>query len=105
MIDLDKILEGLVQRTADGKLKWSRSIGSDRFVTSLDAISLVIVKSDGIGYRLEILDESGEAIEVLDFSVTTEEQDKQLERLHIQARRSALNIQSTLEKLAKALDL
>ena len=38
MIELDQILEGLIQRTADGKLRWSRTVESDQFVASLARI-------------------------------------------------------------------
>ena len=45
MIELGQILDGLVQRTTDGKLKWKQTVPSDRFVTSVDAISIVIMES------------------------------------------------------------
>ena len=113
MIEVGQILVGLVQRTEEGRLKWSRAAQSDRFVTSVDAISLVIMEinefiDEGIvysNYRLNILDESGEVVESLGRYDTSPEQDEQLARLYVLARRSALNIDSTLEKLAKALDL
>ena len=113
MIELGQILTGLVQRTTEGKLKWSRTVESDRFVTSVDAISIVIVEITALmdidvvftSYRLTILDESGEVVESLDHNDTTPEQDEQLARLYVLARRSAHNIDATLEKLAKALEL
>ncbi len=108
MIDLGQILEGVVQRTTEGKLKWSRTVQNDRFVSSVDAISIVIVEIDShrqTTYRLDILDESGETVESLGFQDTTPEQDRELARLYVLARRSALDINSTLEKLAKALEL
>ena len=108
MIDLGQILVGLIQRTTEGKLKWSSSVENDRFVTSVDAISIVIVEIRGRdpNYRLDILnDESGATIESLGFEDTSVEQDRQLARLYVLARRSAFDIDSTLEKLAKALEL
>lgn len=108
MIELGQILEGLVLRTTEGKLKWNRTVQDDRFVTSVDAISVVIVGPQGHqepGYRLDILEESGETVESFGFHDTTVEQDQQMERLYVLARRSALNIDSTLEKLARALEL
>ena len=109
MIELGQILVGLVQRTTEGKLKWSRTVQNDRFVTSVDAISIVILETEdynaNINYRLDILDESGETVESLGYADTTREQDEQLARLYVLARRSAHNIDATLEKLAKALDL
>ena len=108
MIDLGQILVGIVQRTTEGKLKWSRTVENDRFVTSIDAISIVImeIRDRGTHHRLDILDdESGAIIESLSFEDTTGEQDRLLARLYVLARRSAFDIDSALEKLAKALEL
>ena len=61
MNELDKILEGLVQRTADGKLKWNRTVEDRQFVTSIDAISVALRELSGAHFttparhRLEIL--------------------------------------------------
>ncbi len=120
MNDLDKILEGLVRRTADGKLQWSRSVPSGEFVTSIDAISIVIRDpSEGLTfgsgrYQLAIFDDEDDAVAVLESdglfkSVpndrrATPDQTTQLGHLYELARRSALNTQATLEKLAKALE-
>ena len=107
MIEVGQILAGLVQRTTEGKLKWSRAVQSDRFVTSVDAISVVIMEIDATSsnYRLEILDESGETVESLRYPDTSGEEFELLARLYVLARRSALNVDLTLEKLAKALEL
>ena len=108
MIELGQILSGLVQRTADGKLRWTRSVLDDRFVASVDAISVTIEEEGNYSsarYRLDILDESGEIVESLGYRDTTAEQDEELARLYVLARRSAHNIDSILEKLAKGLEL
>lgn len=109
MIELSQILTGLVQRTDEGKLRWNRTAENDRYVTSVDAISIVIQETEGyrgsLNYRLEILDESGETVDSLSFRDTNQVQDWELERLYVLARRSAHNIDLTLEKLAKALEL
>ena len=109
MIGLDHILDGLIRRTTDGTLKWRRSVRDNQFVASVDAISVVIQESDQgriyPDYRLEILDESGQTVEVLHHDNSTEEQDGQMERLFVLARRSALNIDSVLQKLAESLEL
>ena len=110
MIELAQILPGLVQRTTEVKLKWYRSVQKNQFVTSVDAISILVGKieedRDNTLYRLDIFDESGEEIYSLRDQGTWEEQDRQLALLYEEARQSARNnIDSTLEKLAKALEL
>ena len=105
MIELGPILEGLIQRTTEGKLKWSRTVPHDRFVTSVDAIAIVIQVDLGGRYSLEILNEAGETAESLEYLDTTDEQNRQLARLFVLARRSALNTEATLQKLAKALNV
>ena len=120
MSDWDKILSGLVRRTNDGKLGWSRSITDNEFVTSIETISVVVRDTSkgaifGSGrYQLAILDDEDEAVAVLEVNDTlrlvpddrdaTPEQASQLAHLFELARRSALNTQATLEKLAKALE-
>ena len=108
MIELGQILTAVTRRTKEGKLKWSRTVRSDRFIASVDAISIVIVEIARPGanrYRLDILDETGETVESLTYQDTTEEEDQELARLFGLARRSALDVDSTLEKLAKGLEL
>ena len=82
MIDLDQILTGLIQRTDEGKLNWSRTVQQDQFVTSVDTISVMIFEAEG-EHGLDIIDESGGIVESLRFEDTTREQDEQLERLFI----------------------
>jgi len=108
MIELGQILTGLVQRTNEGKLTWSSSAQGDRFVTSVDAISIVIVEVGGFGgpnYRLEIINEAGDTVDSLGYDESTSEQDLEMSRLFVLARRSASDVDVTLEKLAKALEL
>jgi hypothetical protein len=115
MNELDKILDGLIRRTSDGKLNWSRTAEANQFVTSVDTISVIVrrrtVPLSIIGgsvpeFRLEILDDQGTLIEtfVSGDAGTTPQRREDLARLHELARHSALNIQGTLEKLAKALE-
>ena len=108
MIELDQILEGLVQRTTEGKLKWRRGVREGQYVTSVDAISIVVMNDEflePLGYRLEILEESGKTVESLRNRHSTAEQGQQLERLHLEAHRSARESDPVLEKLARALEL
>lgn len=108
MIELGQVLTGLVRRTTEGKLRWSRTVEQDRFITSVDAISVVIEEAgspENARYRLDILGESGEIVESLRYEDTTTEQDRKLARLYILARRSAHNTDEILQKLADSLEL
>ena len=106
MIELGQVVSGLVQRTAEGKVKWNRTVQDYRFVASIDAISVTITEEVPTSrYRLDILNESGETVESLGYHETTGEQDEELARLYVLARRSAYDIDSILEKLAKGLEL
>ena len=109
MTELGKILSGVFQRTTEGKLNWSRAVEKDRFIASAGAISIVIVEEHdnwaGTTHHLNIIDESGETVETLGDHDTTAEQHRQLQQIYVLARRSALDVDSTLEKLANALEL
>ena len=109
MTDLGHILAGLVQRTDEGSLKWNRSVQNNQFVTALDAIVIAVVEYEADWgkrrYRLDIFDEAGELADSFDFRDTTPEQVSQLERLFVLARRSANKVDSTLQKIARALEI
>ena len=120
MSRMDDILSSLVTRTDEGKLKWKPSVDSETFLTSVDTIGIV-VKHMGRNsllkderHRLEILNDQGIKVEILETqddlgSVPTEElatteQARDLSRLYTLARRSALESDMTLEKLARNLE-
>ena len=105
MIEVGQILTGLIQRTTEGKLKWTQSGQNSRFRTSVDGVAVVIREIADPSYVFEIYNESGQMVESLDFQNSTEALDQQLGRLYVLARRSALNTDTTLEKLARGLEL
>ena len=111
MIELGEILKGMVHRTTEGKLRWNRTVENDRFVTSVGAISVAIVytgfnvEEGDETYRLDIFDELGDVVESLGYQDTTGLQDQEMARLFVLARRSALDVDSVLEKLARGLEL
>ena len=105
MIDLNQILRGLVERTEEGKLKWSRGTQNGRFITSVDGVAVAIREIADPSYAFEIFNESGEMVASLDFADSSEAQDQQLSVLFALARISALDVDSTLEKLARGLEL
>ena len=117
---IDEILVGLTERTDEGRLKWRTSANPNRFVSAVGDIAVVVslVEQQGLGqdarFRLEILNDQGvtvEAIETVDsfgfvpeHSRATNEQAQSLSRLFGLARRSALDVASTLDQLTKNLD-
>ena len=122
MTDMDKIIAGLIHRTEDGTLKWKPDFttpSGDEFTVSVDSISVELRRLDPDGftpldrYQLAIRDDEGPMVEILEtadkFGLVandqraTDEQARQMASLFALARRSALNTQATLEKLAKAL--
>ena len=75
-----------------------------QFTTSVDVISVTIFETEA-EHGLDIIDGSGGVVETLRYEDTTPEQDDKLARLYVLARRSALNIDSVLERLAQGLEL
>ena len=120
MSEMDQILEGLIRQTDDGKLSWRPSVPNGAFVTSVDTIAVVVRElstgkySPAARHQIEIFNDDGYTVEVLETShrfaavpnesEAAREQARQLRHLHQLARRSALNTQATLAKLAKALE-
>ena len=115
MNKLDDILDGLIRRTSDGKLKWNRTPEANQFVTAVDALAVIVRRWDfshalhappEAAFELEIIDEKGSSIETLRTrsKQATTGQEQKLSDLHDLARLSALNVQETLDKLAKALE-
>ena len=118
MSKITEALEGLINRTEEGKLKWRTSGDGKEFLTSVDMIAVVIrqLSSGGpIGRRhqLIIANDEGVTVEMLETDdlhktvprerLATSEQAQDLDRLFTLARRSALDIDSTLDKLVKGL--
>lgn len=120
MSELDRIIGGLTRRTVNGALKWRSSARENEFVTSVDAISVVLRSLGGSSwrtpdrYQLVIIDEQGSTVEVFEaggefepvgyYDADKTQQSQQLDELYSLARRSALNTQATIDKLVKALD-
>ena len=113
MNDLNSIVTRLVERTQEGKLKWSETVQPEEYATSVGVISIKISKSTSpfvaafaksTPYTLEILDEAGRIVESLDGNDPTISDRSQFEQLHSAARRSARDIDEILEKLNDALE-
>lgn len=109
MRDFGQILTGLVKRTEEGRLKWSKTVSQDRFVASVDTIALMVgeVRNPGepIRYSLDILNEYEEVADSIGHDDCSDAEYRELERLYRLARRTANDAEATLEKLAKILEL
>ena len=119
MTDMDKIMDGLIRRTEDGTLKWDTGETSDEFVVRVDPILVRLrrFEPDDFAtedrYRLDILDHRDATVAALETNDpfgfvpnerrATDEQARRLDRLFVLVRRSVLNTQAVLEKLADAL--
>ena len=120
MSRMTAILRGLINRTEEGKLNWQTSVNDDVFFASVDTTG-VTIRSLGaemfVGperHRLEVLNDNGVTAVVLETpdsyglvppeNIATAEQAQDMNRLFVLARKSALNIDSTLEKLVTDLD-
>lgn len=116
MSKMTTILERLINRTQEGKLPWEITANSDTFVASVDTTAVIIRMVDGFleRHRLEVLNDKGNTAVVLETDDTfgkipreilaTPEQSQDLRRLFVLARQSALDSNSTLEKLASDLE-
>ena len=120
MTNMARVLKGLLQRTEEGKLSWRASVSGNEFAAAIDTIAVVVksVKTGGLlgtdRYKLEVLNEQGVTVEALESQdeygfvpsdrVATSEQHGEMSRLFTLARRSGLDTDATLEKLANRLE-
>ena len=120
MPELDQIMEALTKQTRAGTFKWSPSADSGVFVTSVGANSLIIRRvSDNSElardrHRLDVLNKEGETVETIETTYAFEwagsESDNDwrnelLADLYAEARRSALEAETTLNEIAMALGI
>ena len=112
---ISEILDGLINRTEEGKLTWSATVNRNTFITAVGTIGIVVKLLDDFLeiYRIEIQNDEGITIHILQTphlskgakteNEATPEQARKLSRLFTLARNSALNADLTLEQLAKSL--
>ena len=116
MSDMSTILRALISRTEEGKLNWKTTVDNKAFVAAVDTTGVIIKMMDDFleTHRLEILNDKGLTAVVLETdsgfgkvpeeSRATDEQIHYLRRLFVLARESALDANTTLEKLALDLE-
>ena len=118
---LDQILEELVRRTADDRLQWTLSAEDDEFVASIGTVS-IIVRQQGFDllrsgriHQVEILNERGRPVEVIQATTSLDdlafnspdnlERVRLLDELYTAARRSALDVDATIDQLRESLGI
>ena len=117
---MERVLKGLLKRTEEGKLRWRTTVDENRFVASVDTIA-VAVQRVGPGvvmgndrFKFEVVNDEGITVESLESRDecglvpserrATTEQERDIDRLFTLARRSALDSDATLAKLADSLE-
>ena len=120
MPELDQIMEALTKQTRAGTYKWSPSADSGVFVTSVGANSLIVRQvSDNSElvrdrHRLDILNKEGETVETIettyvfewaDYESDNDRRNELLAALYTEARRSALESETTLNEIAMDLGI
>ncbi len=113
MNKISEILDGLINRTEEGKLTWQTTVNRDTFITAVGTIGVRVKLLDDFLeiHRIEIQNDEGLTVQILQTpdlvkgskNQATPEQARQLSCLFALARGSALNADLTLEKLAESL--
>ena len=116
MDKMTEIMTKLIEKSCDGKITWRDTAGKQKFLTMLGETGVAIDHDSATGvYELQIVDNRGRVIEsvsadelllgnLLPGRSSTQETLANLKDLHEVARRSALNIDSTLDEIASHLD-
>ena len=118
---LDQILEELVQRTADGRLQWTPSAEDDEFVAAIGTVSIILRQQGfdpfrgGRIHQAEILNERGRPVEVIQTTTSPDDsafnspdnlkRARLLDELYAAARRSALDVDATINQLRASLGI
>ena len=119
MIDINDVLNALVTRTAESELSWSLSANTDEFVAVVGESVITIQRivaaalTPSERFRLRIVDDEGSTVESMESTGSyvhiptemrsTEDESRQLSQLFLLARRSALDVSTTLAKILDVL--
>ena len=113
MADMTDILTKLIEKSRDGKIAWRETSSKEKFLAMLGETGVSINSDTTIRvYELQIIDKHGRVIESMfadyDSSGLLPASERKvannLGELHGIAKRSALDIDSTLDELASRLD-
>ena len=133
MDKMTEVLAKLISSTQDGKVHWVSTADPEVFITTVETIGVVVSHLDaGLlsmasdeQYRVQVLDPEGRAVESIEtriFSglpnlgglltpeqiaplrVADEDQKHAIRLLFLLARRSALDVDATLDELRNSLD-
>ena len=116
MDKMTEIMTKLIEKSRDGKITWRDTAGKQKFLTMLGETGVAIDHDSVTGvYELQVVDNRGRVIESVSsgygaYEISLREASRRKEMienmkdLHEIARRSALNIDATLDKLSIHLD-
>ena len=105
---ISQLIVALIDKTGAGKVTWKKTVSANRLLVnfSLNAVSITRIPNNNINatYVFSLLDDDGNEIESkTEYSSTTAEHQK-LEQLFNLARRSANNVEESLDSLLKTLE-
>ena len=114
------ILHKLIDHTQEGRVTWHTTADTDGFLATVDTVGIVISSlgkqsmSGGERYKVQILNREGRIAEVIETRdefglipserLASDEQAQAMESLFVLARRSALDVDATLDELVHQLD-
>ena len=114
------ILHKLIDHTQEGRVAWHTTADPDGFLATVDTVGISISslgKQSMVGeerYKVQILDREGRIAEVIETHdeygliprerLASDEQAQAMESLFVLARRSALDVDATLDELVHQLD-
>ena len=114
MANMTDILTKLIEKSRDGKIAWRDTSSKQKFLAMLGETGVAIDFDTSTDvYELQVIDKHGRVIESISaeyrpYGISVLDPDVKvadtLKELHEIARRSALNIDLTLDELASHLD-
>lgn len=104
MSELESLIPVILEKTRQGKLRWEpASTVSDNYIATLEDAALELA-ADSAGHpRLALLNENGRRLQFVYWGAITSPANEQLVTLYELARRQALRIDSTLQRLSDQL--
>lgn len=101
---LNRVTTLLLQKTREGKVQWKPSATDDVFVSSFGEYGVSIRKGHYSSFELSLMDKTGAVFESIFEAASEKSEYLRLEELFILARRSAYNIEESIDTLLQELE-